>query len=63
MTPLAAHFKLGKGDDPSTYEDRADMEDVPYALAVGSLMLEMTSIHPKIAYTVSTVNRYMANPS
>ena len=43
MTSLAAHFKLSKGDCPNTDEDRADMEEVPYASAVGSLMYAMTS--------------------
>ncbi len=61
-TPLDAHFKLSKGDCPSTEEDHADMMNVPYASAVGSLMYAMTSTRPDIAYAVSTVSRYMANP-
>ena len=61
-SPLGAHFKLSKVDYRSTKEDRADMEEVPYASEVGSLMYTMTSTHLDIAYVVSTVSRYMTNP-
>ena len=61
-SPLATYFRLSKEDSPSTDEDRADMQDVPYASAVGNLMYVMICTQPDIAYAVSTINRYMANP-
>ena len=61
-SPLGAHFKLSKVDCPSTDEDCADMEKIPYASAVGSLMYAMTSTRLDIMYAVSMVSWYMANP-
>ena len=61
-SPLNAHFKLSKADCPSTDEDYADMEKIPYASEVGSLMYAMMSTRPDIAYAVSMVSRYMSNP-
>ena len=40
-SPLVDHFKLSKEDIPNTDEDRTDMQDVPYAFAVNSLMYAM----------------------
>ena len=38
------------------------MSHVPYSSAVGSLMYAMVCTRPDIAYAVSVVSRYMANP-
>lgn len=39
------------------------MDKVPYSNAIGSVMYLMVSIRPNIAYSVSCLSRYMANPS
>nr|GEW78741.1 zinc finger, CCHC-type [Tanacetum cinerariifolium] len=60
--PLGGHFKLSLKDCPvrDCYVER--MSKVPYANAVGSLMYLMVCIRPDIAYAVSVVSRYLANP-
>ena len=60
--PLAAHFKLSKKQCPSTDEMEKEMQKVPYASAVGSLMYAMVCTRPDIAQAVSTVSRFMSNP-
>ncbi|KAJ9548963.1 hypothetical protein OSB04_021506 [Centaurea solstitialis] len=39
-----------------------DMSRVPYSSAVGSLMYAMICTRPDLAYAISMVSRYMANP-
>jgi hypothetical protein len=39
-----------------------EMQNVPYASAVGSLMFAMVCTQPDIAQTVSTVSKFMSNP-
>jgi len=60
--PLAAHFKLSTKQCPSTDEEKKEIEHVPYASAVGSLMYAMVCTRPDIAHAVSTVSRFMSNP-
>ncbi|XP_042012296.1 secreted RxLR effector protein 161-like [Salvia splendens] len=45
--PLAAHFMLSKD---------------PYSNVIGSVMYLMVSTRPDMAYVVSCLGRYMANP-
>ena len=61
-TPLAAHFKLSSEHSPKTDEERKDMESVPYASVIGSLMYAMVGTRPDIAHAVGVVSRFMANP-
>jgi hypothetical protein len=61
-TPLAGHFRLAKGQSPSTQEERNAMTKVPYASAVGSLMYAMVCMRPDIAHAVGVVSRFMQNP-
>jgi len=62
ITPLAPHFRLSSEQSPTTLEDKAYMEHVPYASAVGSLMYAMACTRPDISQAVSVVSRFMANP-
>ena len=59
---LAAHFKLSTKQCPSTDEEKKEMQHVPYASAVGSLMYAMVCTRLDIAHAVSTVSRFMSNP-
>ena len=61
-TPLAPHFKLSASMSPTTEVDKAYMDKVPYASAVGSLMYAMVCTRPDLAQAVGVVSRYMANP-
>ena len=60
--PLAAHFKLTKKQCPSNEKMQKEMQNVPYASAVGNLMYAMVCTQPDIAQAVSTVSRFMSNP-
>jgi hypothetical protein len=62
VTPLAPHFRLSGNQSPTTAEDKAYMEHVPYASAVGSLMYAMVCTRPDISQAVSVVSRFMVNP-
>jgi hypothetical protein len=62
VTPLAPHFRLSGNQSPTTAEDKAYMEHIPYASAVGSLMYAMVCTRPDISQAVSVVSRFMANP-
>ncbi|GJX16818.1 retrovirus-related pol polyprotein from transposon TNT 1-94 [Tanacetum coccineum] len=60
--PLGAHFKVSLKDCPSSDWDVERMSKVTYANVVGSLMYLMVYTRPDIAYDVSIVSRYLANP-
>nr|GEX26319.1 retrovirus-related Pol polyprotein from transposon TNT 1-94 [Tanacetum cinerariifolium] len=60
--PLGGHFKLSLKDCPIRDCDVKRMSKVPYANAVGSLMYLMVCTRPDIAYAISIVSRYLANP-
>ena len=61
-TPLATHFKLSTKQSPSDESEKSDMQRVPYASVVGSLMYAMVCTRPDIAHAVGTVSRFMSNP-
>ena len=61
-SPLATHFKLNTEQCPSTDVEKKDMERVPYASAVGSLMYAMVCTRPDIAYAVGVVSWFLSNP-
>jgi hypothetical protein len=60
--PLAAHFKLSKKQCPSNKKMEKEMQIVPHASAVGSLMYAMVCTRPDVAQAVSTMSRFMSNP-
>jgi hypothetical protein len=61
-SPLATHFKLSTKQSPSTDEEKEDMERIPYASAVGSLMYAMVCTRPDIAHAVGVVSRFLSDP-
>ncbi|GJR60331.1 hypothetical protein Tco_1502493 [Tanacetum coccineum] len=60
--PLVGHFKLSLKHCPFRDCDVERMSKVSYANTVGSLMYLMVCTRPDIAYVVSEVSRYLANP-
>ena len=56
---LACHFKLSSKQCSQSPEE--EMFRVSYASAVGSLMYAMVCTRPNLAYSVSTVSRFMSN--
>ncbi|GJV06418.1 retrovirus-related pol polyprotein from transposon TNT 1-94 [Tanacetum coccineum] len=60
--PLGGHFKLSLKDCPVKDCAVERMSKVPYANSVRSLMYLMVCTRPDIAYVVSVVSIYLANP-
>ncbi len=61
-THLASHFKLTASQAPQNDEEKAYMQKVPYANVVRIIMYAMVCTRPDLAYAVSVVRRFMADP-
>ncbi|XP_073133754.1 secreted RxLR effector protein 161-like [Henckelia pumila] len=61
-TPLRQHLKLSASQSPENVLDKQKMENIPYASGVGSLMYSMVCTRPDLAYSMSVVLIFMANP-
>ena len=62
LTPIIIHFKLSSSQSPQTKDERKLMQIVPYSSVVDSLMYSIVCSRPDLAYTVSMVSRFMADP-
>lgn len=60
--PLPSYVKLSKRDCLMFDEDKVEMDKLPYASVVGSLMYAMISTRPDIAFAMGVASRYMSNP-
>ena len=60
--PMDPHLQLSQDDCPSTPADIAAMRHKPYREALGALMYAAVATRPDIAYAVSQLARYSANP-
>ncbi|KAL1223418.1 Retrovirus-related Pol polyprotein from transposon TNT 1-94 [Cardamine amara subsp. amara] len=63
QTPMGCHFKLSSRKEEEKAETEAEMKQVPYSNAVGSLMYAMVGSRPDLAYTVGLVSRFMGSPN
>lgn len=61
-TLLTLGDKLSKGDCPSSETEKVLMKDFPYQNLIRTLMYIILSMHPDIAFAVSTLSKYSANP-
>ena len=61
-TPMIPSQKLTLDQCPKTEEDKAQMENIPYIKAVGSLMYLATMTRPDIVFTVGVLARFNSNP-
>ena len=61
-TLLATHFKLCSKQSPSNEVEKLDMQRVPYAFVVESLMYAMVCTRPDITHVVGTIIRFLSNP-
>jgi hypothetical protein len=61
-TPCDSSFVLSKSMSPVNVEEQEAMKGVPYSSGVGTLMYAMTATRPDIAFAVSTLSAFMANP-
>lgn len=60
--PHQAGFLLTSKMSPSTVNEKAMMQDVPYRKLVGSLNYIATHTRPDISYAVNVLCQFMANP-
>ncbi|KAH9801557.1 hypothetical protein KPL71_001080 [Citrus sinensis] len=58
LTPLGSQFKLSAAQ--LTEAEKAQMDGIPYAQAVGSLMYAMVCTRPDIAFAVSVISRFLS---
>ena len=52
--PMLQGVKLSRTQCPTTAEDRENMEDVPYASAIGSIMYAMLCTRPDVCLAISS---------
>ena len=60
--PMRHGVQIFKEHSPKTLEDRALMEKIPYASAIGSIMYAMLCTRPDVAFALSVTSRFQANP-
>ena len=60
--PMDTSIKLTSAQSPSTTEEIAQMKNIPYHEAVGTLMYASLGTRPDITYAVQTVSRFSKNP-
>lgn len=58
---LGSHFKLSRKESPSGKKKRAQMQTVPYALAIGNIMYAIIYTRSNIAHVVGVVSRFMSD--
>ena len=61
-TPMDPSAHLLKAHSPSTPKEFADMQDVPYCEATGSLTYAAIGSRPDIAYATTAVSHFNENP-
>ncbi|CAM8966946.1 unnamed protein product [Rhodiola kirilowii] len=60
--PLGGHLIFSKDDCPKTELEKQEMHDIPYDVAVGSVMYAMLCTRPDLGFAISVLSRYMSNP-
>ncbi|KAL1565166.1 secreted RxLR effector protein 161-like protein [Salvia divinorum] len=60
--PLAQQFKLSKDQSPNDEDQRKEMNKIPYASIIGSVMYAMVCTRPDLGHAISVVSRFMADP-
>ena len=62
LIPMRHEISLSRSMSPKTSEKRANMDRIPYASAIGSIMYVMLCTRPDIAHALSVTSRYQADP-
>ena len=61
-TPVAKGDKFSLNQCPKNNFEIQEMQQIPYASAIGSLMYAQACTSPDIAYIVGMLGRYLSNP-
>ncbi|XP_057797428.1 secreted RxLR effector protein 161-like [Salvia miltiorrhiza] len=62
VVPMTTQTKLSTAQSPNTAGERKEMVSIPYSSAVGSIMYMMICTRPDLAYAISILSRFMADP-
>ncbi|KAJ8459513.1 hypothetical protein OPV22_032439 [Ensete ventricosum] len=62
LTPMRHRISLSMSMSPKTPEERTDMDKIPYASVIGSIMYAMLYTRPDIAHALSVTSKYQADP-
>lgn len=62
LTPMEPGLKLSKSQSPSAPEEVAEMRNVPYLQAIGSLLYLAIATRPDISFAVGVLARFASNP-
>ncbi|GJR44132.1 hypothetical protein Tco_1312235 [Tanacetum coccineum] len=60
--PMQERFDLNKTQGASTLEEVKQMQNVPYASAVGSIMYTVRCTRPNVAFTQNITSHFQQNP-
>ena len=60
--PTSQDIHLSKKISSKTHKERKRMSCIPYAFAMGSIMYAMLCNRPDVAYALSIVSRFQADP-
>ena len=63
LIPMRHEISLSRSMPPNTLEERANMDRIPYASMIGSIMYVMLYTRPDIALALSVISKYQANPA
>ena len=61
-TPVAKGDKFSLSQSPKIDFEEKEMQKIPYASVVGSLMYAQVYLRPDIAYITGMLGRYLSNP-
>ena len=59
---LPTNYKLNRNQCPMRKAEKDELNQIPYASAIGSLMYAMVFARSDITYAVGVVRRFMSNP-
>ncbi|EOX94267.1 Gag-protease-integrase-RT-RNaseH polyprotein, partial [Theobroma cacao] len=62
VTPIVKGDKFNLNQCPKNELEKEQMKNIPYALAVGSLMYAQLCTRPDITFGIGMLGRYQSNP-
>jgi hypothetical protein len=62
LLPMSPGTVLSKNQGPRTLDERVRMNDVPYAMVVGSIMYATLCTRVGVSYALSVSSRYQSDP-